>query len=118
MLPRVITDNQPQDVFHKFVKRFLWGAAFVVLTLLAVFYLIPLCRFYYVPEELPPYTVRTTHQDDTLRIAIIGDSWADYHTHLSGDTIMVNAAKKISKVPLRVESRGKLKRSSCGLKAI
>jgi lysophospholipase L1-like esterase len=107
MQKTVVTDNQPQDVLHKFVKRILWGLALVALILLAVFYFAPLCRFYYVPEELPQYTVRTIHQDDTLRIAIIGDSWADYHTHLSGDTIMVNAAKKISRTPVKVETRGK-----------
>lgn len=107
MRPRVIPEEPSQGFFHKIKKRFLWGIVFVAFTLVAVFYFIPQYRFYYVPEELPLYTISKTHQDDTLRIAFIGDSWADYHTLLSGDTIIVNTGKRIYDKPIKAVTRGK-----------
>lgn len=56
---------------------------------LGVYFLTPIYIFYYVPEELPAYDKPPRAKDDTLRIAIIGDSWADYHTSLSGDTYVL-----------------------------
>ena len=83
------------------------GVIVVTLVISLIFYLIPQYRFYYVPEELSPYDIPPMHKDDTLRIAFIGDSWADYHTLLSGDTMMANAAKKIYNYPVKTQTRGK-----------
>ena len=107
MQPRIIPEEPSQDIFHKFKKRILWGIVFVALLLSTFFYIIPQYRFYYVAEELPLYTISKTYQDDTLRIAFIGDSWADYHTLLSGDTIIVNAGKRIYNKPIKAVTRGK-----------
>jgi len=79
----------------------------VLIVALMSLYLIPEYIHYYVPEELPLYTIRKTHHDDTLRIAFIGDSWADYHTILSGDTMMTNAARRIYDKPVKTVTRGK-----------
>ena len=107
MQPRVMPEEPSLGVFHKFKKGILWGVVFVALLLSVILYFIPQYRFFYVPEELPLYTIRKTYQDDTLRIAFIGDSWADYHTLLSGDTIIVNAGKRIYDKPIKAVTRGK-----------
>ena len=78
-----------------------------ILIFSGLLYFIPTYRFYYVPEELPFYDIPPIHKDDTLRIAFIGDSWADYHTLLSGDTMVVNSAKRIFIHPVKTQTRGK-----------
>ena len=107
MQPRIIPEETQQRLPKKTIKRLIWGSLSVVLVLLSAFYFIPIYKFYYVPEELPKYDIRPLHADDTLRIAFIGDSWADYHTLLSGDTIIANAARKIYKKPVKAVTRGK-----------
>ena len=44
-------------------------------------------REFVVAEELPFYHVGARHNDDTLRVAVIGDSWAEFHMTLSCDTL-------------------------------
>lgn len=107
MRPRI----QPEASSHSFPKKLtkwiIGGTIVVALAATLTFYFWPQYRFYYVPEELPPYDIPPIHKDDTLRIAFIGDSWADYHTLLSGDTMMSNAAKKIYSHPVKTQTRGK-----------
>lgn len=105
MRPRIQPDAPSSSLKH--AKRILWGLAIIAVLGLASYFLAPLYIFYYVPEELPPYDIPPRVKDDTLRIAIIGDSWADYHTSLSGDTIIANAAEKITSIPVKTETRGK-----------
>ena len=88
-------------------KLILAGVISSALAVVAWYFLTPLYRFYYTPEELEPYDIRPRHNDDTLRIALIGDSWADYHTALSGDTIIAHAARKIYRRPVKATTRGK-----------
>ena len=107
MQPRIIPEDPSQGFFHKLKKSILWGVIFVAIILLVIIYIAPVYRFYYVPEELPLYTISKTHYDDTMRIALIGDSWADYHTLLSGDTMIINAANKIYDKPIKATTRGK-----------
>lgn len=107
MQPRINPEDPSQGFFHKLKKSILWGVIFVAIILSVIIYIAPVYRFYYVPEELPLYTISKTHHDDTLRIALIGDSWADYHTLLSGDTMIINAAKKIYDKPIKATTRGK-----------
>ena len=107
MQPRINPEDPSQGFFHKLKKSFLWGVIFVAIILLVIIYIAPVYRFYYVPEELPLYTISKTHYDDTMRIALIGDSWADYHTLLSGDTMIINAANKIYDKPIKATTRGK-----------
>ncbi len=107
MRPRTLPEETTPSSSPIYTKGILWGVLVIALLLSTTFYIVPQYRFYYVPEKLPLYTISTTHHDDTLRIAFIGDSWADYHTLLSGDTIIVNAAKKIYDHPVKVATRGK-----------
>lgn len=54
----------------------------------------------------PPYHVGPPHDDDTLRVCIIGDSWAEYHASLSCDTIFQLYANKLGAQPVLCTSRG------------
>lgn len=107
MQPRIIPEAQPQSILHKYRKLIIWGIVLVASIWSAVAYFIPQYRYYYVPEELPHYKTNKSYQDDTLRIALIGDSWADYHTSLSGDTIIANIGRKIYENPIKAVTRGK-----------
>jgi len=60
-----------------------------------------------VAEELPFYRVGTRPDDDTLRVAVIGDSWAEYHMTLSCDTLFVQYAKRLTSKPVKCMTRGK-----------
>lgn len=105
MRPRIQPDEP--DYSYRVPKWAVWGAAIAAAIAVAAYFLAPVYTFYYVPEELPPYSIPPKHHDDTLRIAVIGDSWADYHTSLSGDTIIANAASRLSDIPVKTETRGK-----------
>lgn len=52
------------------------------------------------------YSIPPKHQDDTLRVATIGDSWAEYHASLECDTIFRRYARHLNRVPLKCFSRG------------
>ena len=91
-------------------KVWLWRLCTVVMLL------VPLClwlrlqyRIYFMPElEITPYKVDPRASDDTLRVAIIGDSWAEFHSNLGCDTVFTNHAMRIMpKQPLTCRSRGK-----------
>lgn len=75
---------------------------------LLVIYLIYEAYIYYAPPQTyKPYTI-TKRNDDTLRIAYIGDSWANYHTPF--DSTMSQMAEAILHIPVKVSSYG-----ICGL---
>ncbi|MBR1394408.1 MAG: SGNH/GDSL hydrolase family protein [Prevotella sp.] len=107
MQPRIVPEEPTQKIFPKPKSIYFWVLGIVVFLLSVILYCVPTYRYYYEPEELPFYIISKTYQDDTLRIALIGDSWADYHTLLSGDTIIANAAKQIFKKPVKAVTRGK-----------
>lgn len=60
----------------------------------------------FVSEELPIYDIGPHPNDDTLRVAVIGDSWAEYHTSLECDTIFCRYAKRLTSLPVKSFSRG------------
>lgn len=60
-----------------------------------------------VADELTPYAIGSRPDDDTLRVAIIGDSWAEYHHALGCDTLFEQYASRWSSKPVRCFSRGK-----------
>lgn len=107
MRPRIQPDEPTYIIPHMIIKRIVWAVMLVALVISTIFYIIPAYRFYYIPEELTSYEIRPKQADDTLRIAMIGDSWADYQTLLSGDTMIFNAAKKIYDKPVIAKTRGK-----------
>ena len=59
-----------------------------------------------VAEELPVYRIGPHHDDDTLRVAVIGDSWAEYHMTLECDTIFCRYAKRLTSIPVKCFSIG------------
>lgn len=60
-----------------------------------------------VAKELTPYDIGPRLQDDTLRIAIIGDSWAEWHVTLGCDSIIYKYAKRMTPRPVKCYTRGK-----------
>lgn len=59
-----------------------------------------------VAEELLFYDVGPRHDDDTLRVAVIGDSWAEYHMTLECDTIFCRFARRLTSQPVKCFSIG------------
>lgn len=60
----------------------------------------------FVADELPIYDIGPRPNDDTLRVAVIGDSWAEYHASLECDTIFCRYAKRLTSRPVKCFSRG------------
>ena len=59
-----------------------------------------------VGPAFPIYSIPPAHQDDTIRVAVIGDSWAEYHATLQCDTIFQKVAGRLTKNPVQCFSRG------------
>ncbi len=107
MRARIASEEPRPYPYRKTIIRVLWTMGILLLFGFAILYLAPVYIHYYVAEEQPKYTIKVPrHHDDTLRIAFIGDSWADYHTSLRGDTVIANAARKIFAQPVRSSTRG------------
>ena len=64
-------------------------------------------REFCVADELPFYDVGPRPNDDTLRIVVIGDSWADYHMSLECDTLFEQYARRLTSKPVKCMTRGK-----------
>lgn len=92
-----------------FYGRFFWRVC-VLLPLLigAIIYLrIKYVEHFLPSEQLPYYQVKERAPEDTVRVIIIGDSWAEFHANLEGDTIFEIESEKITDIPMRSWSRGK-----------
>lgn len=59
-----------------------------------------------VSPEYPAYKIPPKHLDDTLRVAVIGDSWAEIHASLECDTIFCRVANSLTTSPVKCFSRG------------
>lgn len=90
-------------------NRRLWRLVAMAIILVPVgLWLGGLYRLYFMAaKELPAYSIPPASHDDTLRVAIIGDSWAEFHTTLHCDTIFHLYANRMTKQPVRCVSRGK-----------
>ncbi len=64
--------------------------------------------------ERPPYTL-TANDDDTLRVVMIGDSWAEIHSALGMDSVFQSMLIKRLKVPVKIVSKGKGGEKSKGI---
>ena len=60
-----------------------------------------------VAEELPFYHVGPRHNDDTLRVVVIGDSWAEWHMTLNCDTLFQQYGERLIMKPIKCMTRGK-----------
>ena len=54
-----------------------------------------------VAEELPFYHVGPRPDDDTLRVAVIGDNWAEFHMTLKCDTLFEQYGKRLTTKPIK-----------------
>jgi len=85
----------------------------MALLLLAVYGCVVLYEKYeemFCPSvELPFYDARPPYRDDTLRVAIIGDSWAEFHSHLHGvvDSLFPKRVSQLLDAPVQCRIRGK-----------
>jgi hypothetical protein len=63
---------------------------------------------YFMPvEPFRPYDV-VTHNDDTLRVVMIGDSWVYFHETLRRDsTLELKLKKEIGNNRVRLTAKGK-----------
>ena len=64
-------------------------------------------REFGVAEEFPFYHVGSRPNDDTLRVAVIGDSWAEYHMTLNCDTLFQQYGGRLTTKPIKCMTRGK-----------
>ena len=90
-------------------QKWLWGAlAFLIM--LGYFgykaYLF-IDREFLVADELPFYDVGPRPNDDTLRVAVIGDSWAELHMMLKCDTLFQQYGERLTTTPIKCMTRGK-----------
>ena len=65
-------------------------------------------REFCVADELPFYHVGPHHNDDTLRVAIIGDSWAELHMMFNCDTLFQQYGRRLTTKPIKCMTRGKI----------
>ena len=85
---------------------------YLIVTLSLLFIVILAYCYYYAKWhhlwslEKPLNEYSAIHnQDDTLRVVMIGDSWAGMHTEF--DSFMIQKLEKYSRLPVLFESRGK-----------
>ena len=64
-------------------------------------------REFFVAEELPFYKVGPRPDDDTLRVAVIGDSWAEFHMTLNCDTLFQLYGSRLTNRSIKCMTRGK-----------
>ncbi len=64
-------------------------------------------REFLVADELPFYDVGPRPNDDTLRVAVIGDSWAELHMMLKCDTLFQQYGERLTTTPIKCMTRGK-----------
>ena len=65
-------------------------------------------REFCVAEELPAYHVGHHPKDDTLRVAVIGDSWAELHKTFNCDTLFQHYGGRLTAKPIKCMTRGKI----------
>lgn len=71
--------------------------------------------FYGVAKEQSSYLIKPSHHDDTLRVIIIGDSWASSHTDLKCDSLFEYYAKNKISRPVKCISKGHFGQNTKGI---
>lgn len=77
---------------------------FIIVLLIFCFYYARWQHLWALEQPQQRYEL-INHLDDTLRVVMIGDSWAGMHTEL--DSFMIQKLEKYSRLPVLFESRGK-----------
>ena len=100
-----------QKQYDNFVKRqkLLWYslALFVAISFSCYQFYHFIDKEFMIAEERPFYDVKPCQEDDTLRVAILGDSWAEFHKTFNCDTLFEHYARKMTRKPVKCQSRGK-----------
>jgi hypothetical protein len=86
----------------------------LIIVLGAILFFVLACFHYYnrwkpmwqLEKERPAYDV-VHYVDDTLRIAVIGDSWAVIHSEMMMDTLLASRLNQLTGHPVAVKSKGK-----------
>lgn len=65
-------------------------------------------------DPRPIYTV-LHHNDDTLRVIMIGDSWIEMYSELNQNTMLQRMLGELTSVPVKVISKGKGHKRSRGI---
>lgn len=104
------------DLFVYLCRKNTWYMKNVVLIGLfcLVVILLLLCLYYYnrwkvlwnLEEPRPIYAVHH-HNDDTLRVVMIGDSWIEMHTEQHLDSILQNQISEQTSRPVLLKAKGK-----------
>lgn len=89
--------------------KWLWWslALFAMLVYLSYQTWLFIDRRFRVADELPFYEVGPRPNDDTLRVAVIGDSWAEFHMTLGCDSLFIQYSSKLTEKPVKCMNRGK-----------
>ena len=77
---------------------------FIIVLLIFCFYYARWQHLWALEQPQQRYEL-INHLDDTLRVVMIGDSWAGIHTEF--DSFMIQKLEKYSRLPVLFESRGK-----------
>lgn len=90
-------------------RKWLWWSLllFAVLCYLGYIAYSFIDREFRVADEQPFYDVGLRIDDDTLRVAVVGDSWADFHRLFNCDTLICQYGGKLTLKPVKCQSRGK-----------
>ena len=64
-------------------------------------------REFMVAKEVPYYRVGPRPDDDTIRVAVIGDSWAQFHKSFNCDALFEQYARKWTPNKVKCQSCGK-----------
>lgn len=97
------------------MKRLLYICVFIVLSIItaSIFYYYRWSPLWSLEEPKEVYHV-THHQDDTLRVAMIGDSWVGMRTDTLNNTFQERLSEKINR-PVIVKTKGKGGEKSRGI---
>lgn len=72
------------------------------------------CHLWALEEIRQPYQVQS-HHDDTLRVVMIGDSWAGMHNEAGMDSFLQRQVNALMTCPVIVKSRGRGGEKSRGI---
>lgn len=90
------------------LKWLWWSLVLLAVLVFSVYHAILFIdREFGVAEELPFYDVGPRPHDDTLRVAVIGDSWAEWHMTLNCDTLFQQYGRRLTSKPIKCMTRGK-----------
>jgi len=64
-------------------------------------------REFMVAKEIPYYHVDPRSDDDTIRVAVIGDSWAQFHNSFNCDALFEQYAGRWTQKKVKCQSKGK-----------